>query len=261
MAALRHADHVIHLHLAAGAETQRVHWNTGIEMDRRRRVAAVGHRHVVARRKTAPRCRPCRPSAGSASRDHARRAWAGRREALEHELARDLRPARSPCAPSCRPHRLADARRDQHALALDLDHAGAAIAVGAVAPAPNASTDAADGRRRRCAACQIVSAGSASTSTSSRRKRVPAPPRRRSFAVARARVTYVNIRSRANVMRSSTAERLRRVGRTRSRPGSRQRCRASQPLGIVGDRDIGGNPCRTDCDAGTNFSSAAMVGA
>ena len=68
--------------------------------------------------------------------------------------------------------RLADARGGEHALALDLDHAGAAIAVGAVAglrqPAQMRDLDAVRG----CATCQIVSPGAASTSAPSSVKRI-----------------------------------------------------------------------------------------
>ena len=53
MAAAGHADHVVDLHLAAGADAE-IALDAGVEIDRHRRMAAVGRR----------RCRVAREAAG-----------------------------------------------------------------------------------------------------------------------------------------------------------------------------------------------------
>ena len=127
-----HADDVVHLHLAAGAHAQRA-VDAGIEVHAHGRVARV-HRRRTARRKAARRdpgpLGPL-PETGVALMGRLPRRLVGEQH-LDHHAARasgalGVRPDRHPRA------RSAQARRRQHALALDLHHAGAAVPVGAVA--------------------------------------------------------------------------------------------------------------------------------
>src|SRR5215210_241404 len=130
----RHADHVVDLHLAARADAK-IALDAGIEIDRHRRMAAVGRGLTLARGQAARRdphavgpgpelgCRIVR--LGVAVR-------LVRDQQFEHHLAR------SPRAIGSRYHLHAGGRRAnaacrEYALALDLHHAGAAIAVGPVA--------------------------------------------------------------------------------------------------------------------------------
>ena len=133
MAAAGHADHVVDLNFAAGADAE-IALDAGVEIDRHRHMAAVGRRLLLALGKTAGL------DAHLVGPVPEFRHWIMRGGALgligdqeiEDHLARrlgaliggvDLHAGRG----------LADAARRQHALALDLDHAGAAVAVGAVA--------------------------------------------------------------------------------------------------------------------------------
>ncbi len=134
VAAAGHADDVVDLHFAAGAHAE-IALDAGVEIDRHGRMAAVGRGRVRACRSGWWR-RPCgRPRPRISIADRARRLArrAGRKSAARTPSARAVL-ARSEAAFTFMPARgLADAARRQHALALDLDHAGAAIAVGAVA--------------------------------------------------------------------------------------------------------------------------------
>ncbi len=135
MAAAGHADDVVDLHFAAGADAQ-IALDAGVEIDRHGRMAAVGRRHrdLLALGEAAGvdalalggfpefRFRIVR---------HFDRRLVGDQQ-FGHHLARglgalglglDLHAGAG----------LADAACRQHALAFDLDHADAAIAVGAVA--------------------------------------------------------------------------------------------------------------------------------
>ena len=168
-AAAGHADHVVDLHLAAGPHAQSA-FDAGVEMDRHRRMAAVGRGLMRARGKAAlRRRRPGRPSARSASRDRAPScAPADRRPAARTRACAATAPARWPFGPSCPAAGLRMHEAASDALALDLDHAGAAIAVGAIAGRRRVSRDAADLDAARAAPlARSVSPGSASTSTPS----------------------------------------------------------------------------------------------
>ncbi len=127
-----HADDVVDLHFAAGADAQ-IALDAGVELHRHRRMAAVGGG------------RRARREAAALDRERVgplpeRRVGVVRLGALglvadqefEHQLARGLGALAGAFHLHSR-RRLADARGGQHPLALDLDHAGAAIAVGAVA--------------------------------------------------------------------------------------------------------------------------------
>ena len=131
----RHADHVVHLHLAAGAHTQ-IALDAGIEIDPHGDMAVVQQRDMILfhRRK---------PAVGDAVQighvPQMRRAVMRllplrlvRHQQLGHHRPRLHRAFRG--GPDHHPLRgLADARGRQGALALDLDHAGAAVAVRAIA--------------------------------------------------------------------------------------------------------------------------------
>ena len=134
MPARRHADDVVDLDLAAGADAE-IAVDAGVELHRHRRMAEiVGLVYPVDRREAALRHRDAvGPAPESGVRIVRGRALGlvGDEE-LEDELARgrgalarglDLHARRRP----------AHAGGGEHALALDLDHAGAAIAVGPVA--------------------------------------------------------------------------------------------------------------------------------
>ena len=153
MAAAGHADHVVDLHLAAGADAQSA-VNAGVEIDRHRRMTAIGGRRLARGEAArgdayalgpAPkgRCRIVRPVLLVCSHFLRRTAphFAGKcsglargligHEQFEHHAPRRfhaLRRGRDGHACG----RRANAARSQHALACDLDHASAAIAVGPV---------------------------------------------------------------------------------------------------------------------------------
>ena len=78
VAAAGHADHVVDLHLAAGADAE-IALDAGVEIDRHRRMAAVGRRRVRRAGEAAGARRPCasaqRPELRSPGR--ARRARSG----------------------------------------------------------------------------------------------------------------------------------------------------------------------------------------
>ena len=134
-AAVAHADHVVHLHLAAGADAE-VAVDAGVEVDPHRHVAGVEQRHLGAR--------PRREATG---RDALRRGHVPEMAravvrflagGLVGEQELDHHGARLDGALACRAHYhplrgRTDARGGEHPLALDLDHAGAAVAVRAVA--------------------------------------------------------------------------------------------------------------------------------
>ena len=132
VAAAGHADDVVDLHFAAGAHTE-IALDAGVEIDRHGRMAAVGLRMMALAEAAGGDAHAVGP--GPEFRLRVMRDFAlglvGDQQ-LEHHLPRGLG------ALGGRLHlhafaRLADAARGQHALALDLHHAGAAIAVGAVA--------------------------------------------------------------------------------------------------------------------------------
>ena len=93
VAAIGHADHVVDLDLAAGADAQPA-LDAGVEVDRHRRMADVGLPALGGREAALGDARSCRPSSRTSSRDRARsRAPAGRRPAA---------PSPSCCAASAR---------------------------------------------------------------------------------------------------------------------------------------------------------------
>ena len=132
VAAAGHADDVVDLHFAAGAHAQ-VALDAGVEIDRHRRMAAVGLGAMALAEAAGDDVHAVGP--GPEFRLRIVRGLARRlvgHQEFEHHLARGL----GALGDGLHLHafaRLADAARGQHALALDLDHAGAAIAVGAVA--------------------------------------------------------------------------------------------------------------------------------
>ena len=132
IAAAGHADDVVDLHFAAGADAQ-IALDAGVEIDRHGRMAAVG----CGRGTLAEAAGSDAHAVGPGPEFRLRivrglaRGLVGDQE-LEHHLPRGLG------ALGRRLHlhagrRRADAACGEHALALDLDHAGAAVAVGAVA--------------------------------------------------------------------------------------------------------------------------------
>src|SRR5690606_11894118 len=130
-----HADHVVDLDLAAGADAE-VAVDAGIEIDAHRHVARVEEGHLLGRAGgEAAGGDPLeighRPEMARAVAGLLARGLVGEEE-LHHHLPRlggafALRPDHHAVL------RLADAGGGQNALALDLDHAGAAVAVGPVA--------------------------------------------------------------------------------------------------------------------------------
>ena len=126
----RHADHVVDLHLAAGAHAQRA-MDAGVELHRHRRMAEVCGVRRAAHDGKAAVCDgdPIRPGPEGGVRIVGDRSFGlVGREKLEDELARgsgalgrglNLHAGRG----------AAHAGRGEHALALDLNHAGAAVAV------------------------------------------------------------------------------------------------------------------------------------
>ena len=127
-----HADHVVDLDLAAGADAE-ITVDAGIEMHRHGGMAEIGRRRR-ARRKAALRHLH---ASGPVPKHRIRVVGAialrliGEQQ-LHHHAPRGACPLRSAQDLHVR-CRGADARRGEHALALDLDHAGAAVAVGAIA--------------------------------------------------------------------------------------------------------------------------------
>src|SRR5581483_4409527 len=132
VAAAGHADDVVDLNLAAGADAE-IAADAGVEIDRHRRMAAVGRRALVlgeAADRDVHALGPG-PELGLRVVRGVALGLVGNQQ-LEHHLPR------RPGAVGGGLHlhafaRRANAARRQHALALDLHHAGAAIAVGAVA--------------------------------------------------------------------------------------------------------------------------------
>src|ERR1019366_2593920 len=132
VAAPGHADDVVNLHFAAGAHTK-IALDAGVEIDRHGRMAAVGVGRVALSEAAGGNAHAVGP--GPEFRLRIVRGLAlglvGNQQ-LEHHLPRGL----GALGGGFDFHafgRLANAARGQHALALDLHHAGAAIAVGAVA--------------------------------------------------------------------------------------------------------------------------------
>ena len=127
-----HADHVVHLHLAARADAE-IAVDAGVEVDRHGGMTSVGLRPVRGRKTALLTAHSSAVSQKSGTPGRAR--CAGRlvgQQQLDHHLRAIL--ARSVSVLTFMPAvggRMQ--RRGQHALALDLDHAGAAVAVGAVA--------------------------------------------------------------------------------------------------------------------------------
>src|SRR3954468_4807952 len=134
MPARRHADDVVDLDLAAGADAE-IAVDAGVELHRHRRMAEiVGLVYPVDRREAALRHRDAvGPAPESGVRIVRGRALGlvGDEE-LEDELTRG-RGALARCLDLHARRRPANAGGGEHALALDLDHAGAAIAVGPIA--------------------------------------------------------------------------------------------------------------------------------
>ena len=131
-AAMGHADHVVDLDLAAGAYAERA-VDAGVQVDRHRGVARVGVGRRLAIEAAGRDPDPVGPLPQLGVRVVSLFAprLVGDQE-LEHHAPRRGRAFRG----GVNRHALArhpDARRREHALALDLDHAGAAIAVGAIA--------------------------------------------------------------------------------------------------------------------------------
>ena len=133
MAAAGHADHVVDLHFAAGADAK-IALDAGIEINRHSRMAAIGRRRAVSGESAGTDTHAVGP--GPKFRLRVVRGGLAvrlvRNKKLEHHLPRRFGAVR------CRLHlhaftRLANAARGQNALTFDLDHAGAAIAVGAIA--------------------------------------------------------------------------------------------------------------------------------
>ena len=154
------------------ARTQRLHW-----MQASSWTAIAGWLRSggggVARAGTGSASTPDRgrPSARTSSRGRGpRRAAAGRRAAARRPSAAG-RSARGESVVDLHARRrLADARGGQHALALDLDHAGPAVAVGPIARRRRVA-EVGDRRSPAAAAtCQIVSPGPATTSRPSSSK-------------------------------------------------------------------------------------------
>src|SRR5262249_15081151 len=132
VAAAGHADDVVDLHLAAGAYAK-IALDTGVEIDRHRRMAAVGDGCGVARKPARHDVLPLRglPEFRLRIVRHVLGRLVGHQQ-LEHHAPRrfgaiglrlDLHAGGWG----------ADAACGQHALALDLHHADAAVAVGTVA--------------------------------------------------------------------------------------------------------------------------------
>ena len=162
VAAEGHADHIVDLHLAAGADAE-IALDAGVEIDRHRRMAAVGNGRRARRRArlrasvrrahhkvaalAARFARQRGPARKPADRDllpigglpelrlrivrHVLRRLI-RQQQLDHHLPRALGAVGLGLDLHAR-RRRADAARGEHALALDLHHADAAIAVGTVA--------------------------------------------------------------------------------------------------------------------------------
>ena len=160
VAAAGHADDVVDLHLAAGADAQ-IALDAGVEIDRHRGVAAVGRRGIAALGK------PARGEPLAVDDLPQMRLRIGRDVALglvgEQKLGHH--PARRLGAVGLgldlhAVGRRAEAARGEHALALDLDHADAAIAVRPIA-----------GRRRvaQMRQCDAVALGGAEDRLADRR--------------------------------------------------------------------------------------------
>ena len=131
--AVRHADHVVDLDLAAGAHAE-IAVDAGVQVHRHRGVAEVGRRASRAPG-SASRVRPCAPPTATAWTSG---WWATVALGLIGEQQLHDHAPRGPGPVRSGHHlhagrRLADAGCREHALALDLDHAGAAVAIGAIA--------------------------------------------------------------------------------------------------------------------------------
>src|SRR5436309_1094991 len=127
-----HADHVVDLHLAASADAE-IALNAGVEIDRHRRVAAVGNRRGVAGKPAHDDILPLRglPEFRLRIARHVLGRLIGKQQ-LQHHATRRL------CAIGLRldlhaGRRHTDAACCEHTLAFDLHHADATVAVGAVA--------------------------------------------------------------------------------------------------------------------------------
>ena len=128
-----HADHVVGLHLAAGAHAQPA-VDAGVEIDGDGRMRRVGRRAMIPREAAGRRdAHGIDPAPELGSRIVARLApgLVGHQQ-LEHHLARLLGPLARRLHLHARGG-LPLTGGGQHALALHLDHARAAVAVGAIA--------------------------------------------------------------------------------------------------------------------------------
>src|SRR6185503_13088607 len=131
VAAIGHADDVVDLHLAAGAHAQAA-LDAGVEIDAHGGMAAIALPALSRRKATLGHLdlfSPVPEFRIGIVRGLARRL-VGDQKLHHHLLRRDRTRALGL-------HLHADARRTlagscQHALALDLDHAGAAVAVGPI---------------------------------------------------------------------------------------------------------------------------------
>jgi len=131
----RHADHVIDLHLAAGAHAKPA-LDAGIQIDPHRDMAVIEQRDPrgIHRRKAAVGDAALRRHVPQLRRGIMRLRPIGLigQQEFHHHRARLFRP-RAVGPDHHAVDRVAAAGGGQHPLALDLDHAGAAVAVGAVA--------------------------------------------------------------------------------------------------------------------------------
>src|SRR6266850_5805785 len=132
VAAVGVADDVVHLHLAAGAHAARA-LDAGVEVDRDRRMRDVGL-GLFSRGKARLAYAEALGPAQHLVRERVLLFRHVGEQQLEHHLLRRERTRRvgRHLHPGARE---AAARRRERALALDLDHAGAAIAVGALVTA------------------------------------------------------------------------------------------------------------------------------
>src|SRR5262249_1509383 len=131
VAAAGHADHVVDLHLATGADAE-IALDAGVEIDRHRRMAAVGGERGAAWKSA--RCHALPVGGLPEFRLRIVRHVLGRlvgEQQLDHHTARGLGAMGLRLDLHARRGR-ADAACRQHALALDLHHADAAVAVGAI---------------------------------------------------------------------------------------------------------------------------------
>jgi hypothetical protein len=132
VAAPGHADHVVHLHFAAGTDAK-IALDAGVEIDRHRRMRTVGRGLAMLRETARLHAHPLRPVPElglGIVRDFLFRLVG--QQQFEHHLARGFRTLRLRLDLHAFAGR-ADAGGGEHTLALDLDHASAAVAVRTIA--------------------------------------------------------------------------------------------------------------------------------